>query len=387
MKSVTSVLPSVATGIVAVLVGFASSVALLFQAAQAAGATTSQASSWVFAVCVGAGLVSILFSWHYKMPILAAWSTPGTALLVASFATPIPMPEVIGAFVFCGVLIVLSGVTGIFARVANRIPVALASAMLAGVLVRFGMDVFHSLKAQPVLVLIMLAVYFAARRFSPRFSVLFVLLAGVLVAQVQGMLDFSSVQLEFAKPEFVVPAFSFPVMIGIGLPLFVVTMASQNLTGVAVLKASGYQPPISPVITGTGLATMLLAPFGAFSVNFAAITAAICAGPEAHKDPARRYISSISAGVFYLLISLFAASIMAVFAVFPKELVLSVAGIALFATIANGLASAMREDWSREAALLTFLVTASGVTLWGIGSPFWGLVAGGIGLVVTRPAK
>lgn len=385
MKSVLSYLPTVAIGAIAVIVGFVSSVAILFQAAQAAGATPEQTSSWVFAVCLGAGLLSLIYSIYYKMPLLAAWSTPGAALLGTSLAN-VPMSDTIGAFVFSGVLILIAGFTGWFEKAMRRIPVALASAMLAGVLLRFGLDVFVSMKTEPALVLVMLAVYFISKRFIPRYAVIMVAVVGTVMSAAQGHLILDTVHFELAHPVWVTPTFSWSVLIGVGIPLFVVTMASQNLPGVTVLRNSGYHPPISKFLTGTGVFNILLAPFGAFAVNFAAITAAICSGPEAHPDKSKRYIASASAGLVYLVVALLSSAIIALLTALPKELVWALAGIALFSTIANGLLSAVREDSSREPAVITFLVTASGVSLLGIGAPFWGLVAGLIALFALRPS-
>jgi benzoate membrane transport protein len=381
---ISSYLPAVAIGAISVVVGFFSSVAILFQAAQAAGATSEQTSSWVFAVCLGAGLTSIVFSLYYKMPILAAWSTPGAALLSTSLLN-IPMSDTIGAFIFSGSLVLIAGLTGWFEKALRRIPVALASAMLAGVLVRFGLDVFVSMKTQPALVLVMLAVYCVSKKFIPRYAVILVAIVGTAMSALQGQLQLAAVSFEFAHPVWISPTFSWNVLVGVGVPLFIVTMASQNLPGVTVLRNAGYHPPISKIMTGTGLVTMLLAPFGAFSVNLAAITAAMCSGPEAHADSSKRYIASTSAGVVYLVVALLSSAIIALLTALPKELVFALGGIALFATIANSLLSAVREDFSREAAVITFLVTASGVSLLGIGAPFWGLVVGVVALIAMKP--
>jgi benzoate membrane transport protein len=250
--------------------------------------------------------------------------------------------------------------------------------MLAGVLVRFGVDVFNAMNAQFTLAGTMLASYLVMRRLRPRYAVIVALLAGVLVAAFQGTLHLDQVHLEFAQPLFVQPAWSLASLIGIALPLFVVTMASQNVPGVATLRASGYAPPISPIIGATGVATLLLAPFGAFALNLAAITAAICMGREAHEDPARRYVAAIAAGAFYLVVGLFGATVGALFAAFPRELVLAIAGIALFGTIGSALGQALADADEREPALIAFLVTASELTLGGVGSAFWGLVAGAL---------
>ncbi len=368
-------LPPIAAGFIAVLVGFTSSAAIVFQAAAAAGATPAQIGSWIMALGFGMGLTSIGLSLRYRMPIVTAWSTPGAALLATSLVG-VPMSDAIGAFVFCGLLIVLSGVTGWFERIIDRIPVPLASALLAGVLTRFGVDAFAAIGAQPQLVLAMFATYLAGRRWLPRYAVIAVLLVGMLVAAASGLIRSESVALTIAVPQFVTPTFSVPVLIGVGLPLFIVTMASQNVPGVAVLKASGYAPPISSVVTWTGVATMLLAPFGAYALNLAAITAALCTGPGAHPAPGRRYTAAVAAGAFYCVVGLLGASVALLFAALPKELIVTIAGLALLATIGNGLAAATIDERWREPALVTFLVTLSGVTVAGIGSAFWGLVAG-----------
>ncbi len=368
-------LPPVAAGFIAVLVGFTSSAVLVFQAADAAGATPAQIGSWIMALGLGLAVTCIGLSLRYRMPIVTAWSTPGAALLATSLAG-VPMSDAIGAFVFSGLLIVLAGVTGWFERIINRIPLALAAALLAGVLARFGIDAFAAITSRPGLVLPMVAVYLAGRRWLPRYAVILVLLAGLALAAFQGLIVPGTVALTFARPEFVMPTFSLPVLVGVGLPLFVVTMASQNVPGVAVLKASGYEPPISGVVGWTGAVTVLLAPFGAFALNLAAITAAICCGPQAHEDPARRYLASIAAGVFYLIVGLLGASVALLFAALPRELIATIAGLALLATIGNGLAAATADERWREPALVTFLVTMSGVTMFSIGAAFWGVVAG-----------
>ena len=368
-------LPPIAAGFIAVLVGFTSSAAIVFQAAAAAGATPAQIGSWIMALGFGMGLTSIGLSLRYRMPIVTAWSTPGAALLATSLVG-VPMSDAIGAFVFCGLLIVLSGVTGWFERIIDRIPVPLASALLAGVLTRFGVDAFAAIGAQPQLVLAMFATYLAGRRWLPRYAVIAVLLVGMLLAAASGLIRSESVALTIAVPQFVTPTFSVPVLIGVGLPLFIVTMASQNVPGVAVLKASGYAPPISSVVTWTGVATMLLAPFGAYALNLAAITAALCTGPGAHPAPGRRYTAAVAAGAFYCVVGLLGASVALLFAALPKELIVTIAGLALLATIGNGLAAATIDERWREPALVTFLVTLSGVTVAGIGPAFWGLVAG-----------
>ncbi len=376
-------IPPIAAGFIAVLVGFTSAIAVLFQAASAIGASADQTSSLIAAVSFGAGITSLLFSYHYKKPLLMAFSTAGAAIL-GSGASHVSFNEIIGAFVVCGGLITLAGVTGWFERVLNRIPTALASGMLAGVLLRFGLDVFTAMKTQPALVLGMLTVYLVMKRASPRFAVIAVLGLGLAASSLMNMMHFEVFVLEVSTPVFTMPMFTLATIMGVAIPLFVVTMTSQNLTGIAVMRANGFNAPVSKIITGTGLATLLLAPFGAFGINYAAITAAIVMGPEAHQDPRKRYIGSVTAGVLYIVIAFFAATVASFFRALPSEFIMALAGIALFGTIASSIAVAVKEEASREAAVITFLVTASGTSLFGIGSAFWGLVAGGISLLVIN---
>ena len=376
-------LPAVVAGFVAVLVGYTSSVVIIFQAAAALGATPAQTASWLWALGLGMGLTSAGLSLWYRMPVLTAWSTPGAALLVTAGAG-VPMDQAIGAFVVCAVLITAAGASGLFARVMDRIPQTLAAALLAGVLTRFAFDAFLSLRTQTLLVALMGAAYLAGRRWWPRYAVPGVLAAGTALAALQGQLHLGGVSWQFTTPVFTMPSFSLSALVGVALPLFVVTMASQNLPGVAAQRAAGYTVPVSPPVTVTGLASLVLAPFGGYALNLAAITAAICMGREASEDPARRYTASVMAGVFYVALGLASGAVVGLIAAFPKELVLAVAGFALLGTIGGGLATAMKDEGSREAALITYLVTASGLTLGGVGAAFWGVVAGALALAVQR---
>ena len=372
-------LSAVLAGFVTVLVGFTSSAVIVFQAAASAGAGPTEIASWMWALGLGMGLTCIGLSLAYRQPVVTAWSTPGAALLITATAG-LPLDQAIGAFMVSALLITLAGFTGLFERLMRRIPLSLASAMLAGVLLRFGLDVFTSLSVAPAIVLPMCAAYLAGRLWWPRYAVPLTGLAGMLAAAGMGSLSLSGLTLELARPVLTWPAFSLPALVGVALPLFAVTMASQNVPGVAVIRASGYSLPVSPLVGWSGLANLLLAPFGAFALNLAAITAAICMGREAHEDPARRYVAAVAAGGFYLLTGIFGATVGALFAAFPPSLVLALAGLALLGTIGNGLAAALRDEHDREAALVTFLVTASGLTVMGIGSAFWGLVAGAVTL-------
>ena len=376
---------TVVAGFVAVLVGFTSSVVIVFAAAQALGATPAQATSWIWALGIGMGVTTIGLSWWYRQPVLTAWSTPGAALIAGT--SGIAMGEAIGAFVVCGILIVLAGATRTFERAMDRIPQAIAAALLAGVLARFGLDAVGAVQTAPLLVIAMLIAFLAGRRWWPRYAGPGVLFAGLVAAVTEGRMQWSRVVWSAAQPVWTPPVFSAGALIGLALPLFVVTMASQNLPGVAAQRAAGYRIAVSGPVTVTGLATVLLAPFGGFAFNLAAITAAICMGPEAHPEPARRYTACIAAGVFYIAIGSVGGAVIGLLQAFPRELVLVVAGLALLSTIAGGLASALQHERHRDAAALTFLITLSGLTLAGIGSAFWGLVAGAVALVVQQFRK
>lgn len=372
-------------GFVAVLVGFTSSVAIVFQAAQAFGATPAQISSWMWALCLGMGLCSLLPSLLLRQPVMVAWSTPGAAVLAsAGLAGGFGMAEATGAFMVSAALMTLAGVTGWFERVMNRIPTELAAALLAGVLARFGLQAFGAAQTALPLVLSMLLAYLLSRRLAARYAVVVTLAVAVACAAWQGRMAWSAVQWELALPVFTAPRFSLAATVSLAIPLFVVTMASQNLPGVAVIRASGYELPVSRLITLTGLATLVLAPFGAFALNFGAITAAICMGPEAHEDRRRRYTATVVFGVLYIAIGVFGAVITGLLSAFPKELVLAIAGLALLGAIGQGLAAALRDDAHREAALITFLVTLSGVVIAGVGAAFWGVVCGSIALFVQQ---
>ena len=368
---------TVFAGAVTVMVGFTSSVAVVFHAAQSAGANAEQMASWIWALGLGMGITRVALSWRYKQPVVTAWSTPGAAMLITA-ASGMPMAEVVGAFVVSSLLVMAVGFSGVFERFMHRIPLPLAAGMLAGVLLRLGLDVFVTMSQQWPLPLLMTVVYLMARRWQPRYAVVLSLLAGTAMAAWQGDVHWQSIDWQWAQPVWVTPSFSVAALIGMALPLFIITMAAQNIPGVAAMKAHGYAPPLSPVMGWIGVVNVLLAPFGAFALNLAAITASICSSEEAHADKAKRYTAAMSAGMFYILMGLAGASVVSLFAALPKALVMVIAGLALFGTIANALANSLQDISTREPALITFLVTASGFSLWGIGAAFWGLVAGGI---------
>ena len=387
-------------GFVAVLVGFTSSIAIVFQAAQAFGATQEMLASWVWAISIGMGLTTAIPSLMIRKPVMVAWSTPGAAVLAsAGLAGGFSMGQAVGAFMVSAALIVLIGASGWFEALTKRIPLSIASALLAGVLARFGIAGFAAAQTALPLVLLMLFTYLLGRRFMPLYAVPLTLLFAILFVAGQG--EFSNVVIPtgLTWPVYVAPEFTWSAMVSLALPLFVVTMASQNMPGVAAIKACGFGDeranggdaglPISRILTMTGVATLVFAPFGAFSLNLSAITAAMCMGPQSHPDKARRYTAAVCCGLIYIALGLFGATIMAMLSAFPQALVVAIAGLALMATIGNGLASALHKESDREAAMVTFLITLSGVVIGGVGSAFWGLLAGSLALAVQhyRPRK
>lgn len=392
---------SATAGFVAVLVGYTSSVAIVFQAAQAFGATPDLIASWMWALGIGMGVCTLVPSLWLKKPVMVAWSTPGAAVLAsaglagaAGSSGGFTMAQAVGAFMACAVMITVAGATGWFERVMNRIPVAIASALLAGVLARFGLAGFAAAQTALPLVLTMLLAYLVGRRFWPRFAVPTTLVIAIIFVATQAGFTWASVTFGITKPVFVAPEFTFAAFVTLALPLFIVTMASQNLPGVATITACGFGDrraeggdagiPVSKIITLTGVASFVLAPFGGYALNLAAITAAICMGPEVHPEPRRRYTAAVVCGAIYIVIGCFGAAVTGVLTAFPKELVAAIAGLALLGTIGSALLAAMQDEKQREAALITFLVTLSGVAIAGVGSAFWGVVAGAIALLVQH---
>lgn len=362
-------------GFVGVLVGFTSSAVIVFQAATTAGASPAEISSWMFALGLSLAITCIGFSLYYKMPILTGWSTPGAALLV-SCLSGMSIAQATGAFVIAASLTILAGVTGLFEKIMNHIPKSLTSAMLAGILLHFGVNVFTAMQNQAPLVISLLIMYLIGKRFFPRYVIVTILLVGTIIASLQGLFHIENCHLALSTPIFTYPEFSWTVLFSAGIPLFIVTMTSQNVPGIAILNASGYKPKISPIISSIGIITLILAPFGCYSISLAAITAAICTGKEADANPAQRYRATVFAGLCWLTIGIFGATVVALFFAFPHELILAVAGMALFSTISSSLKTALETESEREPAIITILVCASGLTLFGIGAAFWGLVAG-----------
>ena len=364
------------------LVGYTSSVAIVFSAARTFGATDAEVTSWVWAVSVGMGLITIGLSLRWRIPTMIAWSTPGAAVLATAQPGQFSMGQAIGAFIVCGVLVAFVGFTGLFEKAMNSIPLALAGALLAGALTHFAIEGFAAASSRTGLIGAMFAAYLIGRRFVARYTMMLTLAVGVAVAVASGTFKSSSLTFSLAHPVFTRPSFSFAAIVSLAVPLFVVTMAGQNLPGVAAIKSFGYPVPVSKAIGIAGLGTVLLAPFGGYMLNLSAITAAICMSPESHEDKSRRYTAAVWNGVFYVAIGTFATAVTGLLNAFPKELVRAVAALALVMTIANNLTTATADDSTREAAIITFLVTLSGVTIGRVGSAFWGAVAGVVALVV-----
>jgi len=367
--------PTLLAGFVAVLVGYASSAAIIWQAASVAGATTAQIAGWMTALGLAMGVSTLLLTLWHRVPVLIAWSTPGAALLATSLQGA-TLNEAVGMFIFANALIVLCGATGLFARLMKIIPPSIAAAMLAGVLLRFGLQAFGTLDGQFLLCGSMLLTWVLGKAFVPRYAIIAALFVGLLVAITKGDIVTQNISFALAAPEFTMPVFSPAQLLSVGVPFFLVTMASQNAPGIATMNAAGYGVPVSPLMIITGVMALVLSPFGVYSICIAAITAAICQSPDAHPDRAQRWRAAAAAGVFYILAGVFGGSITSVMAALPASWIQMLAGLALLSTISGSLVQALSHENHRDAAVVTFLMTASGVTLAGIGSAFWGLVAG-----------
>ncbi|MGX5026447.1 benzoate/H(+) symporter BenE family transporter [Enterobacter asburiae] len=386
MRLSSHLVPVALAGFVAVLVGYASSAAIIWQAAAAAGASAQQIAGWMTALGIGMGISTLALSWWYKAPVLTAWSTPGAALLATSLHG-VTLAETIGVFIFANALILLCGITGLFARLMKLIPHSLAAAMLAGVLLQFGLHAFAHLEGHFLLCGSMIAAWLLAKALAPRYAIVVTLLAGGIVAWAGGDVVTDKLTFSLVMPEFITPTFTFTSLVSIGLPFFLVTMASQNAPGFATMKASGYPVAVSPLIVFTGGLALLLSPFGVFSICIAAITAAICQSPDAHPDAGKRWLAAITAGGFYLLAGVFGGSITGIMAALPLSWIQTLAGLALLGTISGSLYQALNHEAERDAAIVTFLMTASGVTIMGIGSAFWGLVLGGVSYALFSRAR
>ncbi|WP_180093547.1 MULTISPECIES: benzoate/H(+) symporter BenE family transporter [unclassified Acinetobacter] len=368
-------IPAAFAGFITFFVGISVSAVLVIQSAQLLGANTAEITSWFWALGLGIGLCGLILSWKFKYPVATSWSTAGLALILAT-ANGYNMNAALGAFLVCGLLTAVLGFLGIFEKILRYIPQSLTSAMLAGVLLKFGIELFVSLQNEWAFVLGLLAAYVLSKRLLPRYSIVITVIIGIMLCPLLLGFQLPALNLELAQPVWVTPEFSISAILGLALPLFVINMASQYLPGLAMIKSYGYQPHVNQLIGWTSTAQTLLAPFGCFSVNIAAISAAISLDDQAHPDEKKRYIAGMTCGFFYILMGLFAATLVSFLTAFPLVFITALAGIALLGTIGHNIVIAFQEASERDAALLTFLFSASGVQFFGIGSAFWGLVFG-----------
>ncbi len=362
-------------GFLAVLVGFTGSLVLVVPAAEVAGLSAEQMSSWVFSIAIGTGLSTMILALIYRKPVLTAWSTPGLVLLGTSLGQ-YSLEEAIGAYVVVGVIILLLGVSGLFDRVVRIIPQAVAQAVLGGLLFKYGLDIFIGLNEAPWSILAMIVVYLVLRRIKMRVPIFGALLAGFGVAYAMGQLPLEQVQLSLAAPVFVMPVVTVPALLGLALPLLVLALAAQDLPGFAVLRAAGYDPPVKGSLVVTGLLSVLFAPMLNHGLTLAAITAAITSSPEAHPDSSRRYAATVASGVIMCVLGLFGVTIVTLLSALPRPVMVALAGLALSGTIIQCLTGAFREGEQRDASLWALLITAANVQFFGIGSAFWGFVTG-----------
>ncbi len=360
---------------VASIVGFGSSLAVILAAADALNATMDETSSWVTALCLAVALSSIYLSARHRMPLLTAWSTPG-AVLIASAGLTISLNVAVGAFIFAAVLIFVTGLIKPIERLIAAIPGPIASAMLAGVLMQLILGIFPALVSNPTLVASMIFFFFLIRLYSPSLAVIGSLVLGFVMSIISGSAELQNVQLGVSSLTWITPEFEFSATIGLGLPLYLVTMTSQNIAGFAVMKSDGYQPPTRSILTCTSLLSAMTAFFGAHTSNLAAITASICTGKDTHPDPNKRWVAGVVVGIFYLFFALFGASLVSLFTAVPKELIATLAGLALLAPLVGAAGNALSQENTRLAATVTLLVTLSGLNVLGISAAFWGLLVG-----------
>ncbi len=365
----------VVAGLISVIVNYGGTFILVFQAAKVAGLSPELTASWVWSISIGVGVTGIILSWVSREPIITAWSTPAAAFLVTALATT-PYAEAVGAYLISAAAFVLLGLSGWFERVIRLIPPGVAAGLLAGILLQFGTGAFGGLSVDPLLAGLLIAAYLVFKRFSARYAVVGILVLGLVFLLAQGRVDLSGLSLKLAAPVFTMPAFSLNALLSVALPLFLITLTGQYMPGMLVLRNDGFKTSANPIVTITGLGSLLMAPFGSHAFNIAAITAAICTGREAHEDPSRRWIAGMAAGVFYVLIGVFGVTLAAVFMAFPATFITTLAGLALLGTIGGSLATAMSDARTREASLITFLAAAANITLLGIGGAFWGVVLG-----------
>lgn len=373
----------IVAGLISVIVNYGGTFILVFQAAKAAQLSPELTASWVWSISIGVGVTGLMLSWMSREPIITAWSTPAAAFLVTALATT-PYAEAIGAYLVSAAAFVLLGLSGWFERVIRLIPPGVAAGLLAGILLQFGIGAFGAMSMDLLLTGLLITAYLVFKRCAARYAVVGILLLGLVFLLVQDRVDLSGLSLKLAAPVFTAPAFSLNALLSVALPLFLITLTGQYMPGILVLRNDGYRTSANPIVTMTGLGSLLMAPFGSHAFNIAAITAAICTGREAHEDPSKRWIAGISAGVCYILVGVFGLTLAAVFMAFPASFITTLAGLALLGTIGGSLASAMADARTREASLITFLAAAANITLLGIGGAFWGLVIGLIAYAVLN---
>lgn len=373
----------IVAGLVSVIVNYGGTFILVFQAAKVAGLSPELTASWVWSVSIGVGVTGLFLSWVSREPIITAWSTPAAAFLVVALAST-PYAEAVGAYIISAAAFVLLGLSGYFERLIRLIPPGVAAGLLAGILLQFGIGAFGNMSLDPLLVGVLITAYLVLKRFTPRFAVVGILLLGMALLLIQGRVDLSGLTLTFAAPVLTRPEFSLNALLSVALPLFLITLTGQYMPGMLVLRNDGFKTSANPIVTITGLGSLLMAPFGSHAFNIAAITAAICTGKEASHDPSKRWIAGVAAGVFYILVGVFGVTLAAVFMAFPATFITTLAGLALLGTLGGSLASAVADAKTREASLITFLAAAANITLLGIGGAFWGLVIGLIAHVVLN---
>ena len=373
----------IVAGLISVIVNYGGTFILVFQAAKVAGLSPELTASWVWSVSIGVGVTGLFLSWVSREPIITAWSTPAAAFLVVALATT-PYAEAVGAYMISAAAFVLLGLSGYFEKVIRLIPPGVAAGLLAGILLQFGIGAFGGMSIDPMLVGLLIVAYILLKRFTARYAVVGILALGLAFLLIQGRVDLSGLGLQLAAPVFTLPEFSLNALLSVALPLFLITLTGQYMPGMLVLRNDGFSTSANPIVTLTGLGSLLMAPFGSHAFNIAAITAAICTGKEAHEEPSRRWIAGIAAGVFYILVGVFGVTLAAVFMAFPATFITTLAGLALLGTIGGSLASAMVDAKSREASLITFLAAAANITLFGIGGAFWGLLIGLVAYAVLN---
>ena len=378
--------PAVFAGFITFLIGISVSAVLVIQGAQTLGATPEQISSWLWALGLSIGISGLVLSWKYRYPVATAWSTPGIALIIAT-GSHYSLSSAIGAFIVCGILTAFVGFSGLFQCLLSKIPMSLSCAMLAGILLKFGIQIFTGLEQSWAFILTLLAIYLVAKRLWPRYCIVLTVVAAMILCPMFMPFQFPHLSWSLTKPVWISPEFSASTIIGLGLPLFIINMSSQFLPGIGMIKSYGYQPHTNSLVGWIGVSQTILAPFGAFSVCLAAISAAVSLDDQVHPDPKRRYIAGISCGFFYIIMGLFATTLTGLLMAFPKIFIIALAGIALFGTISHNIAIAFKEPQDREPALLTFLMSASGVQFFGIGSAFWGLLLGIMVAIILNHRK